>query len=198
MVRLMMAHDVLRSGLRWLRSTQKQRNPAEVTEFLVAALTVLGWLHEAIEVLRQGWSQKPRFIHKGLLQGDLGLEAIWKEVKQGKSSRLKRMKRIRNQYLFHFGDTGARKAVDYIKSNDPMEVPFFETVGSARLLDSRYPPAYVALGSAFCDTNIDLEKLPTEMESTVSLIDDVRALLDALLHGMWQEVGLTISEREPS
>ena len=196
MLQLMTAHDVLRSGLRWIENTKVQESPAQRTEHLVAVLTVCSWTHETILLIRKGRDRKNPPIYRSMVENQESLCRLWDEIKKQRSSRLRSIKRIRNQHLFHFFDqVGPERIRDLVRATGSDQIPMVESDGPRTYLETSYPPAYVCLGSALIAAEIDLDhraQIKQEIHENLSIIKDFMSLLQALLAGIGNDIGLEL------
>lgn len=195
MLQLMTAHDVLRSGFRWIENTKAQESPAQCSERLVAVLTVCSWIHETILLLKKGWSRKNPPIYKSMVENQESLCRLWDEIRNQRSSRLRSIERIRNEYVFHFDEKGPERIRSFIRKTGSDQIPIVESDGSRPMREPMYPLAYACLGSAFLADEIDMDdtaKSSQEIRETVSVIEDLMSLLRALLAGIWNDIGLEI------
>lgn len=198
MLRLMTAFEVLRSGYRWIKKSEGDESPAQRSEDLVAVLAVCGWIHETVKLIEQGRKGRPGEnppIYKGMVENDERLCQLWDEMKQKSSRRLKSVRRIRNEHIFHFGARGPKSICNLVRKTESDRIPMVESDGTSGLLETMYPPAYVCLGSAFIDGEIDIDNpalIRQEIRETISLITDLMSLVQALLGGVWTDVGLKL------
>ena len=211
MIQLMTAHDVLRSGLRWIKAVERQQTIAQSTECLVALLTVCGWIWEVRDVIRTGSNKSDSategpLIAKSMVEHDSRLAELWDLFEQEKAcGRLKTIRRIRNKAIFHFCDKKrAKKTWAFVLRTGIEGYPLIETSDSGSFLDSRYPLAYVHLALAFVKDPTNLSctgsQNPTGLETgfgdAKSMIEDSMLLLQTLIRAIREKIGLELVPEE--
>jgi len=189
MLQLMEAHDLLRCGHSWLARTHQNKNVVARTELLVAFLCCCGWIREAVHLVRYG--RKNRFIEKSMLVNDKDLCDLWDELKRESSNRLKTIKRVRNEAIFHLDVKSAMKALTRIRG-DVKGYPFVETAGAGKFGDTRYPWAYVAISAGFWKESESDDEIASNIGEVADFLPLFRKVLQCLLKGVWKNMGIEL------